>query len=313
MKAVHLSAFGSTDQFEIVNVPNPSLKDKEVLVEVKAFAINPVEAFIRAGKGFTEYFEGLNPRILGWDIAGTVVRVGNNVENFKQGDEVFGMINFPEPGNAYAEYVASPIQYLAKKPSNITWVEAAGACLAGLTAWQGIVQYGQVQKGNKVLILGASGGVGHYAVQIAHSLGAYVIGMASGSNEGLVIGLGADEFIDYQAVNFEDVVTDADFVLDAVGGTNSYRALKALKDGGHVVSLSPGAQDLSNKATAQSKTGEVMMVQPSGKAMNSLANLLASGQIKTYSEHTFPLEEIDKAHQQVETGKTRGKVVVKVT
>lgn len=310
MKAVTLKAFGGVDNFAIKDIPEPEIQEHEVLVKVKAVSINPAETMIRAGKAFTENYEGRENIILGWDISGVVEKTGDDTGNFEEGDEVFGMVNFPQPANAYAEYVAAPEDHLAKKPANISHEEAAGATLAALTAWQALTLYDAIEEDSKVLIQSAAGGVGHFAVQMAKDMGAYVVGTASAENAGFLKQLGCDEHINYRQQKFEEVVKDADFVLDAVGGDNSYRSLEALKEEGTVVSLLGIATDLPDKAQEQNKNGYIHLVSPSADDMDEIAEMLENGILKTHVAKTFPYQQMADAHHQVETRKTRGKVVV---
>lgn len=310
MKAAVLQDFGSVDNFSIEDVSLPSIHDEEVLIQTKAVGINPVETVIRAGKAFTEAYENLDYKILGWDVSGIVSKAGPNVKHLKEGDEVFGMVKFPDPAFAYAEYLTAPESDLALKPDDPTHEETAGATLAALTAYQGLIHHAGIRPGQKVLILAAGGGVGHYAVQIAKAYGCRVIGVASAEKRDFVRKCGADEHIDYKTRKFEDVVTDADVVLDGVGGEHSYRALNALKKGGIVISLLAIATDLPDKAAIQGKQGQIMMVQPSGKDMTQIAELLGAGKLKTHITETYPLEQIGRAHMHLENGKTQGKVVI---
>ena len=213
MKAFILSDPGAADMLQLSDVEKPMIQPDQVLVQVKAISINPVDVKSRAGKGVYGRLKEIKPLILGWDISGIVSEVGTEVTDFKVGDEVFGMVNFPGHGQAYAEYVAAPASHLALKPDNISHEEAAAATLAALTAYQGLVQQAKVQAGQKVLIHAAAGGVGHFAVQIAKHLGAHVTGTSSAANKDLVLKLGADAHIDYRSVKFEEVVNDLDFVL----------------------------------------------------------------------------------------------------
>jgi len=244
MKAIILRAVGSPENLELAEIAVPAIKDDEVLVKVKAISINPVDAFARRNQESLNYVLQLKGDekniILGWDIAGIVTEVGPAVTRFKAGDEVFGMVKFVGQANGYAEYVAAPENDLALKPGNISFGEAAGAGIAALTAWQSVVVGGKVKKGDKVVITGASGGVGHYAVQFAKYFGAYVIAVASAENRDFVLGLGADEFIDYQTQAFEELVTNADIVHDAVWSDDVRhieRSVKAIKPGGILLSL----------------------------------------------------------------------------
>ena len=223
------------------------------------------------------------------------------------------MVNFPGHGKAYAEYVAAPASHLALKPSNISHEEAAAATLAALTAWQAVVTHAKVSKGQKIVIQAASGGVGHYAVQIAKSLGAYVIATSSAANKDLVISLGADEHIDYKKHRIDDVVSDADFVLDPIGGDNIDPSLNAVKKGGTVIMLpSFFKEQIAEKAKARGVNGYYFSVQSNGEDMKQIAGLLEKGIIKSYVSQVFPFEKMADAHLQIETGRTVGKIVVTI-
>ena len=245
MKAIILKEVGGPENLILADVPVPSIKENEVLVQVKALAINPVDAFVRRNQAALEMIYALKGNeeniILGWDVAGIVTQVGSTVTRFQVGDEVFGNFNFIGQANAYAEFVAAPEHELVIKPENVSFEEAAGATMAALTAWASVVKFAEVKKGDKVIVYGASGGVGHYAVQIAKHFGAYVVGVASGDNKDFVLGLGADEFFDYKTQAVEDFINDADIVHDAVWveadvnsteETHLARSLKTLKEGG---------------------------------------------------------------------------------
>jgi len=222
MKVITLYEPGSIENLKIEEVDIPQISDNEVLVQVKAISINPVDVKSRAGKGVYGRLKDIKPLILGWDISGIITQKGKDVTDFEIGYEVFGMVNFPGHGKAYAEYVAVPANQLALKPASISFEEAAAATLAALTAWQALVNNAKVKSGDKVLIHSAAGGVGHYAVQIAKFLGAHVIGTSSANNRDFVLSLGADEHIDYQNQQFEDRAADLDFVHQARRNFNQY-------------------------------------------------------------------------------------------
>jgi NADPH:quinone reductase-like Zn-dependent oxidoreductase len=311
MKAIILKEFGGVEQLELAELPVPGIKEGEVLVEVKAISINPVDVKTRMGKGVAGRLKDEKPMILGWDIAGIVKESAS--PEFGVGDEVFGMVNFPGHGCAYAEYVAAPAGDLALKPEDAGYPEAAAATLAALTAWQAFSDHGRLRSGQRILIHAAAGGVGHFAVQIAHHIGAYVIGTASVENREFVLGLGADEHIDYKAQRFEDVAKEIDFVLDTVGGDTVDRSLEVVKKGGTIVSIHSGMSEATKeKAKAKGIKVLTMLVQSSGEDMQHIAQLLEDGALRPEVSKTFPLAEMAAAHQQVETGKTRGKVVVKI-
>ncbi|MCE7066925.1 NADP-dependent oxidoreductase [Dyadobacter sp. CY326] len=309
MKAITLKTFGGVENLETVELPIPEIAANEVLVQVKSISINPVDVKTRAGKGMAGRLKELDPLILGWDISGIVT--ASNAPDFKVEDEVFGMVNFPGHGKAYAEFVAVPADQLAIKPANINFEEAAAATLAALTAWQALVVHAKIQEGQKVLIHSAAGGVGHYAVQLAKYLGAYVVGTASAENKEFVLSLGADEHIDYKASPFEEQTSDIDFVLDTIGGDNIDRSLKIIKKGGSLITIPSGLSDgVAEKGKAVGVNAYFFLVESNGAHMKEIAALLEKGIIKSHVSSVFPFEEMGQAHLQVETAHTRGKVVV---
>jgi len=309
MKAIVLKDFGSVDNLVIKKIPEPVLSDNEVSVQVKAISVNPVDAKVRAGRGLAAKLKEFDPIILGWDISGVVTESKSPL--FKAGDEAFGMVNFPGHGKAYAEYVAAPAAHLALKPGNITHEEAAAATLAALTAFQMLVTHGRVKAGQRLLIHAGAGGVGHYAVQIAKHLGAYVVATASAANKDFVISLGADQHIDYHAVDFEKVVSDIDFVLDPFGEEYIDRSLKVMKKGGTIISIVTGkSETVSAKASEMGMTGKFCLVQSDGENMKEIAGLLEKGIVISHVSQTFHFDEMAKAHLQIESGRTKGKLVV---
>jgi NADPH:quinone reductase-like Zn-dependent oxidoreductase len=314
MKAIILRGFGEVENLVITEIPVPDISDNEVLVQVKVFSVNPVDIKTRLGRGHASRLKEYNPMILGWDISGTIIKTGKSVISFKPGDDVFGMINFPGHGKAYAEFVAAPESHLALKPFNISHEEAAAASLAALTAWQVLKEKFKLKPGYRILIHSAAGGVGHYAVQMSRYLGAYVIGTASEKNREFVLRLGASEHIDYEKQNFEDLLTDIDFVLDTMGGNYIDRSLKVMRCGGTIISIPSGASEfVKEKAKEKGLTGDTFRVQSNGKDMKEISDLLQLGIITSHISKTFTFDEIRAAHQQIETGKTRGKIVVKMS
>ncbi|HZT34451.1 MAG TPA: NADP-dependent oxidoreductase, partial [Nitrososphaera sp.] len=231
---------------------------------------------------------------------------------FRKGDEVFGMVNFTGHGKAYAEYVSVREDHLALKPSSITHPEAAAATLAALTAWQTLVHLSRVKAGDKVLIHSAAGGVGHFAIQIARHLGAYVIGTSSAANRDFVLGLGAHEHIDYSTQRFEDIVRDADLVIDSIPDIQHLeRSLQAVKSRGKLISLVTFPDErLSRKALMSRKFLYRMEVASDGDDMQAIAGLLEKGQLHSHISRTFDFEEIPLAHQLLESGHTKGKLVI---
>ena len=311
MKAIILKDFGGADQLQEVELPVPGISEGEVLVEVKAISINPVDVKTSQGKGAAGQFKDADPKILGWDMAGIVKESKSPL--FEPGDEVFGMVNFPGQGKVYAEYVAAPADQLAEKPASISFPAAAATTLAALTAWQAFSDHSRVRAGQRVLVHAAAGGVGHFAVQIAKHAGAFVTGTASAANRDFVLGLGADVNIDYKTDRFEDLAKDMDFVLDPIGGENIDRSLQVLKKGGTIISINSGANDqVEEKAKAKGMKGIKMLVQSSGEDMQNLASLLEDGALKPEVSLTFPFEKMKDAFAQVASGTTRGKVIVTV-
>ncbi len=313
MKAYILQEPGAAENLKLQEIDRPNPKSKEVLVKVKAISINPVDTKVREGKALYGQLKENTPVIVGWDISGEVVGVGEEVEYFKVGDEVFGMVNFPGHGKAYAEYVAAPEEHLAHKPANISHAEAAAATLAGLTAWQVLVEQGGIKPGQRVLIHAAAGGVGHYAVQIAKFFKAYVIGTASAHNHSFLKSLGTDEAIDYREKKVEEEVQEVDLVLDSLGEENTRKSLKTIKEGGTIISILGGATE-AVKATAQERniTAKTYLVHSSGEDMAKLADLLKEGKLKSHIYQSFAFEDMAEAHKQVESRKTSGKVVLEL-
>lgn len=309
MKAIILKEPGGADKLEITDLPVPAIKEGEVLIKTKAISINPVDVKTRNGKGMWGLLKEESPLILGWDVSGIVTESKSPL--WKKGDEVFGMVNFPGHGKAYAGYVAAPADQLALKPAGISHEEAAAATLAALTAWQMMTLHATIKPGDRVLIHAAAGGVGHYAVQFGKYLGAYVIGTSSAANRDFVLGLGADEHIDYRATPFEDVLKDIDYVLDAIGGDNIDRSLNVMRKGGTIISMPSGLNEsVVEKAAAKGINGSYKRVQSNGADMKVIADLLEKKTLRSHVMKTFPFTEIAMAHEQVESGRTAGKVVV---
>ena len=311
MKAIILKQPGSVEELQITDIVTPTPADHEVLIQVKAISINPVDVKTRAGKGVYGRIKNENPLIIGWDIAGIVTSVGKDVTRFKAGDEVFGMVNFPGHGKAYAEYVTAPETQLALKPANITFEAAAAATLTALTAWQAMVHNAKVKAGQKVLVHAASGGVGHFAVQLAKHLGAHVTGSSSSKNKDFVLSLGTDVHIDYHDYDWENHPEEFDFVLDAIGGDNIDKSILVTKPGCTIISIPTGLNEhVTEKAKAKGVHGYFMLVQSNGDDMQQIASLLESGVLKAHVSETFAFDDMAAAHLQVESGRTVGKVVV---
>ncbi|MBL4676840.1 MAG: NADP-dependent oxidoreductase [Mucilaginibacter sp.] len=317
MKAIILKQAGGVDKLLPAELPEPTVRPSEVLIKVKAISINPVDTSVRSNGEWMKFVLGLRGDepyvILGWDISGVVTEVGADVKKFMAGDEVFGLVNFPGQGKAYAEFVAAEEIHMALKPVNISHQEAAGATLAALTAWQALVTYGQLIAGEKVLVQAAAGGVGHYAVQIARHLGAYVIGTGSAGNKEFILGLGAHEFIDYHQQRIEAAVTDADLTIDAQRDTDHIkRSIRTVRDGGRLVALVNRFDDPTIQADAAAKKLKTIshLVSSSGEDMRAIAQLLKNGSVKTHIYQQYSFDEIPEAHLQIATGRTRGKIII---
>ncbi len=311
MKAILLEKTGGVENFTTAEIEKPTVSAKDVLVEVKALSVNPVDYKVRGNEDVLTMIYGTQrPAILGWDIAGVVVATGSGVSAFKPGDRVFGMVNFPGAGNAYAEFVAAPESHLAKIPEHISFAEAAASTLAALTALQ--VLQDKVNEGHRVLIHAGSGGVGHFAIQIAKEMHAYVITTSSAKNKDFVLALGADEHIDYRSQAFEDVLDNIDFVFDMFNGDILHNSVKVAKSGGKIVSIPTPEFTDEVQIFAKEKNVELsfQMVQSNGDDMKTIAELLERRAIKPYISKTFGFDEIARAHEQLESGRTVGKVVI---
>ncbi|WP_454880404.1 NADP-dependent oxidoreductase [Sphingobacterium detergens] len=309
MKAIVLKEAGNVDNLAYVELAKPTINEGEVLIQVKAISINPVDVKSRAGKGVYGRIKTENPLILGWDISGIVEETKSSA--FKVGDEVFGMVNFPGHGKAYAEYVAAPANQLALKPKNISFEDAAASTLVALTAYQALVHHANIQQGQNVLVHAASGGVGHIAIQIAKYLGAKVTGTSSPKNKDFVLSLGADSHIDYHFFDWKSAGRTFDFVLDTIGGDNIDHSLEVTKEGGSIISIPTGLnEDVTSKAESKGVKGYFILVQSSGEDMKQIASLLESGAVKPHVSKSFPFEQMRAAHLEQETGRTVGKIVI---
>jgi NADPH:quinone reductase-like Zn-dependent oxidoreductase len=296
---------------ELQEVERPEPVQTEVLVRVAAAGINPVDYKTRRYGGNPQAV-GQPPFILGWDVAGVVEETSRSLTRFAVGDRVFGMPWFPRLARAYAEYVTSPARQLARTPDALADQEAAGLPLAGLTAWQALVDVAGVGEGDRVLIHAAAGGVGHLAVQIAKARGAYVIGTARADKHEFLSEIGVDEPIDYTTTPFEEVVSEVDIVLDAIGGDEyGLRSLQTLRQGGLLIVLPGGLTDpVAAAALEQSKRASGVQVEPDYCGLESLADLVDEGKLRVAIEETFPLAEASDAHRRLEDGRARGKIVL---
>ncbi|MEU7186072.1 NADP-dependent oxidoreductase [Streptomyces sp. NPDC045369] len=309
MRVITQQALGGPEVLTIVDAPDPQPLPTEVLVRVKAIGLNPLEARLRAGE-FP--LIGRPPFTLGWDISG-VVGEGPQTWRFRPGDEVFGMPLFPRAAGAYAEVVSAPALHLARKPAALSHVEAAALPIVGVTAWQGLVDLGGVTEGDRVLVHGGGGGVGHVAIQVAKALGAHVVATASGSKREFVEECGADEVIDYTAVDFDEVAHDIDVVLDTIGGDTVERSLAVLRPGGHLVTaVAEQDAELAAKYEAAGMRFSGIAVDPDPAALRGLVELVEQGRLRVHVQETFPFERVAEAHRLLESGHLRGKIVLTV-
>lgn len=312
MRAIRQETHGSPEVLQEVELPRPVPGLSEVLVAVHAAGVNPTDWWNRALAMTLDRM----PLVLGWDVSGVVEAVGTGVTLFKPGDEVFGMLPYPHGVGSHAEYVTGPARAFAHKPAGIDHVQAGALPLAALTAYQALVDTADVQPGQRVLIHAAAGGVGHLAVQIAKSRGAYVIGTASAGKHEFLRSLGVDEAIDYHTVDFTEVVKDVDVVLDPISLDTAARArsVAVLRPGGTLVSILPVPVDADELADI-AKRGirfEILLVEADHAGMQAIANLVETGALRAHIEATFPLAEAAKAHALGETGRTTGKIVLTV-
>jgi NADPH:quinone reductase-like Zn-dependent oxidoreductase len=308
MKAVRIHAFGGPEQlrFEDTRIPEP--KVGEVLVRVRAASVNPVDAKL-AKNALAGFVTVVLPWIPGGDFSGVVATLGPGITDLRIGDAVFGSRPTGTPGT-YGEFVAVPAATLAAKPRLLSHVEAASVPIGAQTAWQGLFDHGLLQAGQTVVIHGGAGGVGTFAVQLAHWKGARVIATGSSHNLDYLRAIGADEVIDYQQTAFESVVRDADLVLDLVGDETQRRSFGVLKPCGRLVStvLPPSEAE----ATRYEVYAMQMHMEASGVELAQIAALIDAGQLRAFVTDTFPLERAADAWRKVAQGHTRGKIVLEV-
>jgi NADPH:quinone reductase-like Zn-dependent oxidoreductase len=332
MKAFILDSYGSNKRLRLGAMPAPALGDQDVLVEVRAASVNPLDSKIRAGE-FKLILPYRLPLVLGNDLAGVVVRVGAKVRGFKPGDEVYARPDKDRIGT-FAELIAMNEANVAMKPKNLTMEEAASIPLVALTAWQALVEIGKLKKGQKVLIHAGSGGVGTVAIQLAKHLGATVATTTSGANADFVKGLGADIVIDYRKDDFETILEGYDVVLNSLGKDTLEKSLSVLKPGGKLISISgpPDAQfakanglswllqqmtrilsfGIRRKSKHRRVSYSFLFMRASGEQLSKITALIEGGVIRPVIDRVFQFEATNEALAYVETGHSKGKVVVKV-
>lgn len=299
MKAIQIKEYGDESVLNYTDVERPVPKADEMLVKIEAASVNPVDWKIREGS-----FGMKLPLIPGADFAGSVEETGATIQKFKKGDAVYGKIIV----GCYAEYVVVKENEAGRKPTNIDFKQAAAIPMGALTSWQAIFDAANLQSGQKILIHAASGGVGSMAVQLAKAKGAYVIGTASGRNKDFVKNLGADEFIDYTATKFEDVVKDVDVVFNTIAGETLERSFQVLKKGGFLVSIAGNpSEEMAEKYGVKAK---YISSVANPEQLDAITKLVEESKLKAHIEHIFPLSEAKKAQKLSKEGRTRGKIIL---
>ena len=308
MKAVVVNEYGGPEVLKYQDAPRPEPKDDDILVRVIAAAVNPVDSYVREGM-FAKRGLDNRPAIIGYDIAGVVEKTGANAKKFKAGDKVYSYLSVMR-GGGYAEFAIAKESETAIKPAKINFVEAAAVPLAATTAWQALVDTAKIDKGQTVLIHGGSGGVGSFAIPIAKARGAKVIATASTAHQDLLKQLGVDQAIDYTTTKFEDVAKDVDVVLNCVRADALGRSYGVVKKGGIIVSITdePDQTECAKHAIRGSRLG----AHPDSKVLEELTKLIEARKMTPIVSQTFPLADASKAHQQIETHHTLGKIVLKV-
>jgi NADPH:quinone reductase-like Zn-dependent oxidoreductase len=331
MKAIRQHEFGGPEVLRYENAPKPELKPGDVLVRVHAVGLNPPDWYLREGYKMLppEWRPPVTfPLVLGTDISGVIEVVADDVQDFSVGDEVYSMVRFPTGlaggSQAYAQYVSAPASDVARKPARIDHVHAAAAPMSLLTAWQFMIELAHDEQnplqanqheplpleGKTVLVNGAAGGVGHFAVQIAKWRRARVIAVASGRNEAFLRELGADEFIDYARAPPEDVAHDVDLVIDALGGQTASRFLRTLKPGGALFPVFPLGFSGGEEAEKLGVTVSATQVRSNGAQLAEVGGLLNDGAIRVAIDSEFPLAAAREAHERAARGHTQGKIVL---
>jgi NADPH:quinone reductase-like Zn-dependent oxidoreductase len=309
MKAIRIHNYGGPEVLQYEDAPRPEPQAGEVLVRVLAAGVNPIDWKVREGH-MKDFWPHKFPLILGWDLSGVVEEVGPRVSQFKKGDEVYTVPDVSRDG-AYAEYIVVRESELALKPKSLHHVRAAAVPLAALTAWQALFDAGQLKRGQRVLIHGGSGGVGHVAVQLAKWKGAHVLATASTKNLELLRELGVDEPIDYTQQRFENVARNIDIVLDTIGDDTQERSWSVLKKGGVLLSLvQPPSVE---KAKALGVRAAFVAGHPSGAQLAEIVNIIDSGKLAPVINRILPLSEARRAHELSQSGHTHGKIVLRIS
>ena len=308
MQAIQIQEFGEPQVLQVKEISIPAPGPGELLVRVHAAAVNPVDTSIRAGRAGGLSGASL-PYVPGFDVSGTVTAIGSDVVNFKVDDEVFAMVDLRR-GGAYAEYAIVLENEAALKPTRVNHAEAAAIPLVALTAWQALFEVAKLQKGQTILIHAGAGGVGSIAVQLAKWRGAHIVATASDYNHNFLRELGVDVPVDYRTQNFEDFASDVDVVLDPIGGDTQVRSLQILKEGGILVSIVGLTSEGRNPSRNVRATS--ILVRPNSVQLSEIGELIQNGIINPIVSYRFPLEQAPLAHEQSQTRRTRGKIVIEI-
>lgn len=308
MKAIVIHQFGGPEVLKLEDVPVPTPKDDQMLIKVVAAGVNSFDGVLRAGK-YEKIFKMQLPWIPGYDVAGTVEKVGSKITKFHVGDPVYAFIFIPS-GGGYAEYALAKENEAAPKPTSISFAEAAGVPSVALTAWQALVDKANVHSGQTVLVHGASGGIGLFAIPIAKIRGAKVLATASTANQDFLKQLGADVPIDYKTQKFEEIAKNVDVVIDGVGGETLAKSYPIVKKGGSVVSLVARVDQA--QLDKYGLRGASLEVHPDSDQLAQIGKLIDEKKIKVVVSDTFPLADAAKAEAKADTGHARGKIVLKV-
>jgi NADPH:quinone reductase-like Zn-dependent oxidoreductase len=311
MQAMVLDKFGGVENLHLRDIDSPKPQAGEVLVRIFATALNPIDIKTRIGEGAANFTRVIPPVILGWDLSGIVVSCGEGVDEWQPGDEVFGSVGFPGLGRTQAQYATVAASDLTRKPKTVSHIDCAAASMVGLTAWQALTRYVRPCAGDKVLIHGASGGVGNMAVQIARALGAHVIATASKAKCEQVLASGANSVIDYKNTPFSAYPRGVDFVFDTAGGDTTLASLNMLREGGTLVSILPPTDDqVFIQALNSGRQYHFTLMTSSGHDMAEVGALLDTGSIRSDIGITLPLTDLSYAHILLEEHKISGKIVL---
>lgn len=310
MKAAQINEYGGKEVLKTLEgVAKPRPGSKQVLVEVHAAGVNPFDVKVRAGQA--RQFKELDfPATLGGDMAGIVVEIGEGVNGFSVGDEVYGQADALSGQGSFAEFAPVSASSIALKPTALDFTEAAAVPLAGVSAYQALVDHANLKKGQKILIHGGAGGIGSFAIQLAKHLGAYIATTAAKSDFEFVRHLGADQTIDYKSQDFTELVRDYDAVYDTVGGETTVKSYSVLKPGGTLVSMVSQADE--GLAKKHKINFVAQFTQTTSERLVRVAELVDSGALKPQISQVFPLDEAASALARLSEGKQKGKVVIKV-